>query len=189
MTWEQRFGGLIELDGDEWDAAHKRLEQEWLAAYTTAFVKIAVSRGWRREDAETWPVGIGDEALIVAPPPSPAARRIVPLIGVSLICRLCVSDEFREHPISAGYVAPAACQGDSVRRLSEIIRLDCAQLVVQSIRHPVISICDECLKQNTPQPKMFFYSTERAGVGCPAAPAGRPEADEHHFLRVLRVKR
>ena len=36
MTWEQRFGALIELDGDEWDAAHKRLEQERLAAY----------RGW-----------------------------------------------------------------------------------------------------------------------------------------------
>jgi hypothetical protein len=104
-------------------------------------------------------------------------------------CRLRVSDEIREQPISAGYVTPAARPGDLVRRLSEIIRLDCAQLVVQSIRHPVISICDECLKQNTPQPKMFFYSTERAGVGCPAAPAWRLEADEHHFLRVLRVKR
>ena len=34
---DQRFGALIELDGDEWDAAHKRLEQEWLAAYTAAF--------------------------------------------------------------------------------------------------------------------------------------------------------
>jgi hypothetical protein len=66
MTWEQRFGALIELDGDEWDAAHKRLEQEWLAAYTAAFVEIAVSRGWRRENAETWPVGIGDEAFFEA---------------------------------------------------------------------------------------------------------------------------
>ena len=112
MTWEQRFGGLIELDGDEWDAAHKRLEQEWLAAYTAAFVEIAVSRGWRREDAETWPVGIGDEAFIVAPPPSLAARWIVPLIGASLICRLRVSDEIREQPISAGYVTPAARPGN-----------------------------------------------------------------------------
>jgi len=51
MTWEQRFGALIEFDGDEWDAAHTRLEQEWLAAYTAAFVEIAVSRGWRQEDA------------------------------------------------------------------------------------------------------------------------------------------
>jgi hypothetical protein len=63
MACEQRFGALIELDGDEWDAAHKRLEQEWLGAYTAAFVEIAVSRGWRRENAETWPVGIGDEAF------------------------------------------------------------------------------------------------------------------------------
>jgi hypothetical protein len=66
MTWEQRFGALIELGGDEWDAAHERLEQEWLGAYTAAFVEIAVSRGWRREDAETWPVGIGAEAFIDA---------------------------------------------------------------------------------------------------------------------------
>jgi hypothetical protein len=64
MTSEQRVGALIELDGDEWDAAHKRLEQEWLATYTAAFVEIAVSRGWRRENAQTWPVGIGDEAYM-----------------------------------------------------------------------------------------------------------------------------
>jgi hypothetical protein len=57
MTWEQRFGALIELDGDEWDAAHKRLEQEWLAAYTAAFCEIAVSRG-RRENAETGRSGL-----------------------------------------------------------------------------------------------------------------------------------
>ena len=66
MAWEQRFGALIELDGDEWDAVHKRLEQEWLAAYTAAFVEIALSLGWRREDAQTWPVGIGGEAFIEA---------------------------------------------------------------------------------------------------------------------------
>ena len=28
--------------------------------------EIAVSRGWRRENAATWPVGIGDEAFIEA---------------------------------------------------------------------------------------------------------------------------
>jgi len=66
MTWEQRFGALVHLDGDEWYAAHKRLEQDWLAAYMAAFVEIAVSRGWRREDAEEWRVGIGDEAFIEA---------------------------------------------------------------------------------------------------------------------------
>jgi hypothetical protein len=66
VTWEQRFGALVALDGDEWNAAHERLEQEWLAAYTAAFVEIAVSRGWRPVDAGTWPVGIGAEAFIEA---------------------------------------------------------------------------------------------------------------------------
>ena len=66
MTWEQRFGALANFDGDEWDAAYERLEQEWRAAYTAAFVEIAVARGWRSADASTWPVGIGDEAFIDA---------------------------------------------------------------------------------------------------------------------------
>jgi hypothetical protein len=55
MTWEQRFSTLAALDGDEWDAEHERLEREWLAAYTAAFVRFAVSRGWRQANAETWP--------------------------------------------------------------------------------------------------------------------------------------
>ena len=42
------------------------LEREWRAAYTAAFVEIAISRGWRWEDAWTWPIGIGDEAFIEA---------------------------------------------------------------------------------------------------------------------------
>ncbi len=66
MTWEQRFSALVELDRDEWDVAHERLQQDWLAAYITAFVEIAVARGWRRDDAQTWPVGIGEEAFIEA---------------------------------------------------------------------------------------------------------------------------
>ncbi len=66
MTWEERFSALVELDGAEWDAAHDRLEQDWLATYTAAFFEIAVARGWRRDDAQTWPLGIGDEAFIEA---------------------------------------------------------------------------------------------------------------------------
>ena len=66
VTWEQRFGALIELEGDEWDAEHDRLEQDWLAVYTVTFVEIALSHGWRRDDAVTWPVGIGGEAFIEA---------------------------------------------------------------------------------------------------------------------------
>ena len=66
MTWEQRFSALAELDGDESDAMREQLEREWLYAYTTAFVEIAISRGWRRENAETWPGEIGAEAFIEA---------------------------------------------------------------------------------------------------------------------------
>jgi hypothetical protein len=50
---------LVELDGNEWDAAHEQLEQDWLAAYTTAFVERAISRGWRRDLARTDPGQIG----------------------------------------------------------------------------------------------------------------------------------
>jgi len=66
MSWLQRFAALIDFDGAEWDAEHDRLQGEWLAAYTRAFVEIAMARGWRREDAMTWPVGIGEEAFVEA---------------------------------------------------------------------------------------------------------------------------
>ena len=66
MTWEQRFSALAELYGAEWDAELERLEQDWLAAYTATFVEIAMHRGWRRDDAVTWPVGIAGEAFIEA---------------------------------------------------------------------------------------------------------------------------
>ena len=32
----------------------------------STFVEIALSHGWRRDDAVTWPVGIGGEAFIEA---------------------------------------------------------------------------------------------------------------------------
>jgi len=66
MTWEKRFGALVELEGDEWKAVHDRLERDWLAAYTVAIFEIAVSRGWRWKDAGTWPVGTRNEAFIEA---------------------------------------------------------------------------------------------------------------------------
>ena len=68
----------------------------------------------RREDAEAWPVGIG-EAFIVAPPPSLAARWIVPLIGASLTaaCASATKSESSRYP--AGYVTPAARPGAPAR--------------------------------------------------------------------------
>lgn len=66
VSWPQRFAELADMDCGEWSAALDSLESEWLAAYTRAFVDIAWARGWRREDAMTWPVGIGGEAFINA---------------------------------------------------------------------------------------------------------------------------
>jgi hypothetical protein len=67
MTWGQQFAALAELDdGDAWETEHERLRDAWEAAYTAAFVEIAVARGWRRDNAETWPSEIADEAFIEA---------------------------------------------------------------------------------------------------------------------------
>ena len=63
-TWNDRFSALALLDGDEWEAEHERLKAEWCAAYSEAFVSVAVGRGWQREDAERWPEHIVDEAFI-----------------------------------------------------------------------------------------------------------------------------
>lgn len=62
--WIARFTIASMKDGDEWDVAHEKLEADWLAEYAAAFVEIAVSRGWKLEDAETWPSQIGKEAYI-----------------------------------------------------------------------------------------------------------------------------
>jgi hypothetical protein len=66
MTWEQRFSALAEFVGPTWDTELEQLERDWLSAYTATFVEIAISRGWRRGDAVTWPVGIGGAAFIEA---------------------------------------------------------------------------------------------------------------------------
>jgi hypothetical protein len=63
MTWKHRSIAVAELDGDEWDS-NDQLRRDWLAAYSASFISIAVSRGWKQADAETWPTEIGDEAFI-----------------------------------------------------------------------------------------------------------------------------
>ena len=88
-------------------------------------------------------------------------------------CRLRVSDEIREQPISAGYVTPAARPGDLVRRLSEIIRLDSAQFVVQSIRHPLISIATNASNKTRLSQKVFLPQRNvLASVVLPHRPGG-----------------
>lgn len=66
QSWHDRFAAIALLDGDEWAAEIERVETEWKAAYDEAFVACAVRRGWRKEDAETWPSEIHDDACISA---------------------------------------------------------------------------------------------------------------------------
>jgi hypothetical protein len=57
---------LRALDGDAWDAESERLDRLWKVAYAACFVEFAMSRGWSREDAESWPDNIVDDALMTA---------------------------------------------------------------------------------------------------------------------------
>jgi hypothetical protein len=55
VDWAARAARHAEMDGDEWDAEEESFRTDWTTAYAAAFVEIAVSRGWKRDDAETWP--------------------------------------------------------------------------------------------------------------------------------------
>jgi hypothetical protein len=66
IDWAARAAAHAEMDGDEWDAEEGRFREDWKAAYREAFIRIAVSRGWKREDAETWPEHLDDESYIEA---------------------------------------------------------------------------------------------------------------------------
>jgi hypothetical protein len=72
------------------------------------------------------------------------ARWIGSVIVATLICRLRISDEIREHPIPAGDVTPAVRDGDPMCCLGLTIRLEGTQFVVESIRHPSLLHNDEC---------------------------------------------
>lgn len=66
--WRSRNAAVVQADGDEWDSLNEAFSRDWKAAYSAAFVEIAVSRGWSCEDAETWPENIADDALIDGAP-------------------------------------------------------------------------------------------------------------------------
>jgi hypothetical protein len=61
--WQARHAALATEDDDEWERLHDAFSTDWQAAYTRAFVRIAVDRGWKREDAASWPEHIADDAL------------------------------------------------------------------------------------------------------------------------------
>jgi hypothetical protein len=64
--WQARHAALASDDDEEWERLHDAFQADWQAAYTRAFVRIAVDRGWKREDAETWPDELAKEALLFA---------------------------------------------------------------------------------------------------------------------------
>jgi len=47
-----------------WVDAYEQLGREWLAAHIAAFIEIGCRAAGDRDDATTWPIGIGDEAFI-----------------------------------------------------------------------------------------------------------------------------
>ena len=57
-----------EHDPGEWKRLSEAYDRDWIAAYTTAFIEFAMSRGWTRQDAESWADDLADEALVASSP-------------------------------------------------------------------------------------------------------------------------
>ena len=74
--WPARHSALAAAGGEEWDQLHEALETDWKAAYSAAFVEIAISRGRSRENAESRPENIVDEALLSVAGHDQCPRRV-----------------------------------------------------------------------------------------------------------------
>jgi hypothetical protein len=56
---------LLSAEEDEdWDDHHAKVKARWQEEYAQAFVEIAVSRGWSRENARTWPHELDEDAFV-----------------------------------------------------------------------------------------------------------------------------
>jgi hypothetical protein len=53
--WPARRTAVAAADDDDWDRLSEAFDADWKSAYSVAFVETAVSRGWSRENAESWP--------------------------------------------------------------------------------------------------------------------------------------
>ena len=65
--WQGRFDALLVLDDEDaegYEDALDKLGRDWTLAYCAAFIEIAIERGWKGEDAATWPHEIADEAFL-----------------------------------------------------------------------------------------------------------------------------
>lgn len=66
IDWPARHSAAAATERDGWERLHEAYKIDWDAAYTAAFVRFAVSRGWSRENAESWPSNIADKARMYA---------------------------------------------------------------------------------------------------------------------------
>ncbi len=64
--WSARRAAVAAADDDDWDRLSGAFDADWKSAYSVAFVENAVSRGWSRDNAESWPGEIACEALLSA---------------------------------------------------------------------------------------------------------------------------
>jgi hypothetical protein len=53
-------------DSETWDRLSAAFDEDWRAEYREAFVTLAVSRGWDRAGAESWPNTVCSDALLFA---------------------------------------------------------------------------------------------------------------------------
>jgi hypothetical protein len=62
--WAALKEGLMNLDGDDWDAEYERMKTLWKAEYVPRFMLFALSRGgWNEPDAKEWAENQVDETF------------------------------------------------------------------------------------------------------------------------------
>jgi hypothetical protein len=66
--WRARLAIVNACGGEEWESLNEAFEEDWKAAYSAAFVEVAMARGWSRENAATWPENIVEDALMDGAP-------------------------------------------------------------------------------------------------------------------------
>ncbi len=72
-AWEDRFGELLDAEGEEWDRLHEQIEEDWKREYRAAFIAEAVRLGWDRQVATDWAEDSDDAAFSERDHDDPAA--------------------------------------------------------------------------------------------------------------------
>lgn len=64
--WNQRHSGLYDVEDD--DQVFDVYKKEWGDSYRAEFLRFALSRKWVKEDAESWPDELCEDALLWSAP-------------------------------------------------------------------------------------------------------------------------